>query len=158
MLHGLVRYAIIGHSERRRYFGDTLEVVREKVAAAVRNRITPILCIGETQQERKDGETKQVIHDQLTTALQNVTSSDIENFVIAYEPVWAIGTGVTAKPEQIEESIRFIRHNIRELYGDKAAETVRVLYGAGVEPDYVSGLLDLKCGVDGLLVGGASLN
>lgn len=158
MLRDLVHYCIIGHSERRRYFHDTLEVVRNKVEAAVRNEITPILCIGETEHERKSGETKQVLHDQLTTALANLTSSDVKDVVIAYEPVWAIGTGVTAKPQQINESIRFIRHNIAELYGQKTAEEVRVLYGAGVEPEYVAGVLSLESGIDGLLVGGASLN
>lgn len=158
MLRDLVHYCIIGHSERRRYFHDTLEVVRNKVEAAVRNEITPILCIGETGHERKSGETKQVLHDQLTTALANITSSDVENIVIAYEPVWAIGTGVTAKPMQINEAIRFIRHNIAELYGQKVADEVRVIYGAGVEPEYVAGILSLEAGVDGVLPGSASLN
>lgn len=158
MLRDLVHYCIIGHSERRRYFHDTLEVVRNKVEAAVRNEITPILCIGETEHERRSGETKQVLHDQLTTALANLTSSDIESIVIAYEPVWAIGTGVTAKPTQINEAIRFIRHNIAELYGQKVSEEVRVIYGAGVEPDYVAGILSLEAGVDGVLPGSASLN
>ncbi len=158
MLRDILHYAIIGHSERRTYFSETLEVVRDKVAAAVRNEITPILCIGETHQERAAGETRQVLHDQLTTALLNLTGSDVENMVIAYEPVWAIGTGVTAKPEQINDAINFIRHNVRELYGANAAKAVRILYGAGVEPDYVDQILGLECGIDGLLVGGASLN
>ncbi len=158
MLHDLVHYVIIGHSERRKYFGETLETVREKVSAAIRNQIAPIICIGETFEERKNGETKLVLHDQLVSALSNLTSLDIEKVVIAYEPVWAIGTGVTAKPEQINDAITHIRHNIQELYGPKASQSVRVLYGAGVEPDYVNDLLKLPCGIDGLLVGGASLN
>ena len=158
MLRDLVHYAIVGHSERRIYFNESLEVVRDKVQAAVRNGITPILCIGETQQERKAGETKQVIHDQLTTALSNLTSSDIEDLVIAYEPVWAIGTGVTAKPDEINTAITFIRHNIVELYGEKASKEIRILYGAGVEPEYIKGILSLACKVDGFLVGSASLN
>jgi triosephosphate isomerase len=158
MLRELVHYVIVGHSERRIYFNETLDTIRDKVQAAVRNKITPILCIGETDQERRAGETKQVIHDQLTTALSNLTSVDIEELVIAYEPVWAIGTGVTAKPQDINEAIRFIRHNISELYGEKASRQVRVLYGAGVEPDYIQGILGLDCGIDGFLVGGASLN
>jgi len=158
MLRELVHYVIVGHSERRIYFNETLDVVRDKMQAAVRNKITPILCIGENDFERRAGETKQVIHDQLTTALSNLTSTDIEDLVIAYEPVWAIGTGVTAKPHEISDAIKFIRHNIHELYGPKAAKEVRVLYGAGVEPEYIKGILSLDCGVDGFLVGGASLN
>ena len=158
MLRDLVHYCIIGHSERRAYFGDTLEVVRDKVAAAVRNEITPILCVGETRRERDSNETKQVLHDQLTTALSNLTSDEIEDIVIAYEPVWAIGTGISAKPEEIEDAIAYIRSNVAALYGVSASEKVRVLYGAGVEPEFVNSILTLKCGVDGLLVGGASLH
>lgn len=157
MLRNLVHYVIIGHSERRLYFSETLEVVRDKVAAAIRNEITPIICIGETQQERRAGETKQVLHDQITSALSNLTSEDIEDIVIAYEPVWAIGTGVSAKPDQINDVIAFIRHQISELYGKKAARAVRILYGAGVEPEHVASILSLSCGINGLLVGGASL-
>lgn len=158
MLQDLVHYVIIGHSERRLYFDESLDMVRDKVAAAVRNNITPLLCIGETQEERHNGETKQVLHDQLTTALSNLTSAEVSDMVVAYEPRWAIGTGVSAKPAQIDEAILFIRHQVSELYGAKTAKTIRVLYGAGVEPEYVASILSLKCGIDGLLVGGASLN
>ena len=114
MLRDLAHYVIIGHSERRIYFQETLEVVRDKVAAAIRNRVTPLLCVGETQQERKAGETKQVIHDQLTTALSNLTANDVEDMVIAYEPVWAISTfdGVLAKPHEVEEVMKRIRYEI----------------------------------------------
>lgn len=159
MLRELVHYVIVGHSERRIYFGETLEVVRDKVAAAIRNNIAPILCIGENGEERKAGETKRVLHDQLTTALQNVTSEDIENIVIAYEPIWAISTfgGELAKPSQIEEVIKYIRHQVAELYGDKAAQSVRVLYGGSVDDQIAGGYLDVP-GCDGALVGGASLN
>ena len=157
MLRQLVHYAIIGHSERRIYFDETLDVVRDKVAAAVRNEIIPILCIGETKHERLQGETQLVIHDQLTTALFHLTSEDVENMVIAYEPVWAIGTGQTAKPDEIAKVIKSIKNNLRELYGDRVAETTRILYGAGVEPEFVGSTLSIE-GVDGLLVGGASLN
>ena len=158
MLRDLVHYAIIGHSERRIYFNESLEMVRDKVQAAVRNGIVPILCIGETKEERRAGETKQVIHDQLTTAISNLTSEDIANIVIAYEPVWAIGKGDPAKPREIEDAINFIRHNISELYGQQSSEDVRILYGASIAPEFVGGILSLSCGVDGLLVGGASLN
>jgi triosephosphate isomerase len=159
MLRDLVHYAIVGHSERRIYFGETLEVVRDKVQAAVRNKITPILCIGETAPEREAGETKQVIHDQLTTALSNLTSSDIENLVIAYEPVWAISTfdGVLAKPHEVETVLKLIRYEITELYGPKAAAAVRVLYGGSVDEHIAGGYLALE-DCDGALVGSASLN
>ena len=159
MLRDLVHYVIIGHSERRIYFHETLEVVRDKVAAAVRNRITPLLCIGETDQERKAGETKQVIHDQLTTALSNLTARDVEDMVIAYEPVWAISTfnGILAKPHEVEEVMKRIRYEIEELYGQNAAQTVRILYGGSVDEQLVRGYLEVD-DCDGALVGSASLN
>lgn len=158
MLRDLTHYVIVGHSERRMYFNETLEVVRDKVAAAIRNNIVPILCIGETHIERKAGETNQVLHDQLSTALAHLTSDEVSSLVIAYEPVWAIGTGVTAKPADINDAIKFIRNEVEELYGKKVAGEVRVLYGAGVEPEHVTGVLSLDAAIDGLLVGGASLN
>jgi len=159
MLRDLVHYVIIGHSERRIYFEEGLPLIRDKVQAAVRNEITPILCVGETKQERKEGQTKQVLHDQITTALSNLTSRDIADVVIAYEPVWAISTfgGELAKPAQAAEAVEFIRHQIQELYGPKAAKAVRVLYGGSVDESTVSGYLEVE-GCDGALVGGASLN
>ncbi len=159
MLRDLVHYGIVGHSARRVYFGETLEVIREKVAAAVRNGITPILCIGETKQERDAGETKQVIHDHLTTALKNITSDEIENIVIAYEPIWAISTfdGEPAKPSDMQKAIEYIRFQIKELYGERAAKAVRVLYGGSVSDDDASVFLGIP-GCDGVLVGAASLN
>ena len=159
MLRDLVHYAIVGHSERRIYFHETLEVVRDKVAAAIRNSVTPILCIGETYEERKAGETKQVLHDQLTTALSDLTASDIETMVIAYEPVWAISTfgGILAKPHEAEEAMKRIRYEISELYGEKVARRVRILYGGSVDDQIVNGYLAIgDC--DGALVGAASLN
>lgn len=158
MLQDLVHYVLVGHSERRLYFEESLDMVRDKVTAAVRNGITPVLCVGETQHERNSGETKQVLHDQITTALSNLTAQEVRESVIAYEPRWAIGTGVTAKPAQIDDAVLFIRNQVRELYGPKAAKEVRILYGAGVEAEYVSSILSLSSGIDGLLVGGASLN
>ena len=159
MLRELVHYAIIGHSERRLYFHETLEIVRDKVAAAVRNDISPILCIGESKRERQAGETKQVIHDQLMTALSNLTGVDIENVVIAYEPVWAISTfeGEIANPDEIGSMIAFIRQQIADLYGTRSAKAVRVLYGGSVDDQIVSGYLNLE-GCDGVLVGNASLH
>lgn len=159
MLRDLVHYAIVGHSARRVYFNESLELIRDKVEAAVRNDIVPILCIGETKEERGAGETKQVIHDQLTTALSNVTSDDIENIVIAYEPIWAISTfeGEVAKPGDMQKAIDYIRFQVRELYGDKAAKAVRVLYGGSVDEHDARAYLELE-GCDGVLVGAASLN
>lgn len=157
MLRDLVHYAIVGHSERRMYFREDLPLIRDKVQAAVRNGITPILCVGETKHERDEGCTKQVLHDQVTTALHNLTAREVANIVIAYEPVWAIGVGDPAKPHQIEEAVLYIRAQVAHLYGERVAEELRVLYGASVEPEFVSGILNLR-GVDGLLVGGASLN
>lgn len=159
MLQELVHYAIIGHSERRLYFNENLNMIRDKVAAAVRNDITPILCVGETQIERRNLETKQVLHDQIFTALSNLTSAEVQKMVIAYEPVWAISTfeGQLAKPTQIKESIDCIRQQVKDLYGPKAAKAVRVLYGGSVDDQLARGYLEVE-GCDGLLVGGASLN
>jgi len=141
------------------YFGEDLDVVRDKVAAAVRNDIMPILCVGETDHERKAGETHQVLHDQLMTALSNLTASDVEDIVIAYEPIWAISTfgGVLAKPSDITKDLAFIRKQVEQLYGKRAASRVRILYGGSVDDQIVSGYLEID-DCDGVLVGGASLN
>jgi len=159
MLGDLVHYAIIGHSSRRMYFDDTLDTVRSKVQAAIRNDIAPIICIGETKRERDEGEAKQVIHDQLTTALMNLTSKDIEQVVLTYEPVWAISTadGIIAKPHDAAAMIRFMRQQVSELYGERAAQTMRILYGGSVNDQDVRSYLELP-EVDGVLVGAASLN
>jgi triosephosphate isomerase len=159
MLRELVHYVIIGHSERRLYFNETHEMVRDKVAACVRNEITPILCVGETKHERKNGETRRVLHDQITTALSDLTAREVGKMVIAYEPIWAISTfgGELAKPSQIKTELDFIRQQIRDLYGPKAAKNVRVLYGGSVDDQIAGGYLEID-GCDGVLVGGASLN
>ncbi len=157
MLRDLAHYVIVGHSERRIHFHEDLPMIANKVKAAVRNQIAPILCVGETHHERKEGFTKRVIHDHVTTALRDLTAREVMEVVIAYEPVWAIGTGDPAKPYQIEEAIAAVRHNVSELYGEKVGKSIRVLYGASVEPDFVGGILAIP-GVDGLLVGGASIN
>lgn len=159
MLSELVHYCLVGHSSRRIYFNETLEDVRDKVQAAVRNHIVPILCIGETKNERAAGETKRVIHDQLTTALANLTTEDIEKTVIAYEPIWAISTfdGEISKPDDMQKAIDFIRYEIKELYGESVSQNVRVLYGGSVDNHDATAYLALK-GCDGVLVGAASLN
>lgn len=159
MLRDLVHYVIIGHSERRLYFNESLDIVRDKVAAAVRNGITPILCVGESSHEWKAGETKQVLHDQLTSALTNLTANEIENIVIVYEPQWTITTfnGRPAKPDEAKSAMDFIRRQVNELYGKKPSERVRVVYGGSVDDHTVSSYLSID-GCDGVLVGGASLN
>lgn len=159
MLHDLVHYVIVGHSERRIYFNESLEVVRDKVQAAVRNDISPILCVGETQHERAAGETKRVIHDQVTTALYNLTAEEVERVVIAYEPVWAISTfgGKLAKPDEIKSAVDHIRSHVKELYGKEIAEDMRVIYGGSVDDQTAGGYLAID-GVDGCLPGSASLN
>lgn len=159
MLRDLVHYVIIGHSERRIHFHESYEDISQKVAAAVRNGITPVLCVGETQEERHNGETKQVLHDQITTALSHLTAAEVEQIVIAYEPVWAISTfgGELAKPDDIQRQFEFIRHQIAELYTKKASNAIRVLYGGSVDDQLAGGYLQIP-GCDGVLVGGASLN
>ena len=159
MLGDIVHYGLVGHSARRLYFGESLDMVRDKVQAAIRNGISPIICIGETKHERDAGEAKQVIHDQVTTALMNLTSKDVEDVVLVYEPVWAISTsdGILAKPHEAQEAIRYIRYQVEELYGKRAASTMRVLYGGSVDEHDVRSYLELP-EVDGVLVGAASLN
>lgn len=159
MIRDLVHYVIIGHSERRIYFHETNDDIRDKIAACIRNGLSPILCIGETAAERVDGQTKQVIHDQLVTALSNVTSEDLHKIVIAYEPVWAISTfgGETAEPDKIKVVLDYIRSQIAELYGGTASKQTRVLYGGSVDDHNATSYLKLD-GCDGCLVGSASLN
>lgn len=156
-LRGIVNYAIIGHSERRHIFFETDKDTRNKVQAAIRNRIKPILCIGETASERTDGETNDVLHDQLVGGLANVTSEEIAEITIAYEPVWAIGTGNNAVPSDVEQAVKVIRNQIKHLYGKEASEQIRVLYGGSVKEESAADYLAIP-GVDGLLIGGASLD
>lgn len=159
MLRELANYVIIGHSERRIYFHETLEDVRDKVAAAIRNDIKPILCIGESKPEKVAGETKKVIHDQLVTALANLTGDEVKEVAIAYEPVWAISTfgHELAKPADVQKIMDYIRYQISELYGDSVAKAVRVLYGGSVDNHSISSYLALD-GCNGALVGADSLN
>ena len=157
MLRDLVHYVIIGHSERRHIFDETLDTIRDKVAAAVRNEITPILCVGETKTERLDGETKQVLHDQLMSGLSNLTAKEVGAAVIAYEPVWAIGSGDIAAPDKVADAVSYIRSYVKDVFGARGANKLRVLYGGSVTSDVISGYLGIS-GVDGFLVGGASLN
>jgi triosephosphate isomerase len=159
MLQGIVKYVIIGHSERRIYFNEDLPMIRDKVAAAYRNKLIPILCIGETKAERLANETKRVIHDQLTTALANLTSEEVRTIVIAYEPIWAISTfeGDIAKPQEIQKVIDYISYQISELYGSRVAQDVQIIYGGSVNSSSITSYLALD-NCQGSLVGGASLN
>lgn len=156
-LNGLVTYGLVGHSERRHVFGELDKDIRSKVQAAIRNNIKPILCIGETAGERTNGETKDVLSDQLLGGLANVTSEELSNVVIAYEPVWAIGTGQNANPDDVLRATRIIREQIRHLYGQDAADNMMILYGGSVSLDSAAAYLSLV-EIDGLLIGGASLN
>lgn len=156
-LRGLVEYGLVGHSERRHVFHESDKEIRAKVQAAIRNHIRPILCIGETAQQKADGETNDCLHDQLVGGLANVTSEELEKVVIAYEPVWAIGTGNNASPSDVEKATRAIRSQIKHLYGEVSAESVHILYGGSVKADSAATYLQVP-GVDGLLIGGASLD
>lgn len=156
-LRGIVQYALVGHSERRHVFHESDKDIRAKVQAAIRNRIKPILCIGETAFERSEGETSDVLHDQLIGGLANVTSEELEHIVIAYEPVWAIGTGQNALPSDVTAAARAIRSQIKHLYGENAADDMQILYGGSVKEDNAADYLALD-GIDGFLIGGASLD
>ncbi len=156
-LHGLVDYVIVGHSERRHVFGELERDIRAKVQAVIRNKMQPILCVGETAQQRVDDETKHVIHDQLTSGLANVTSDEIADAIIAYEPVWAIGTGKNASVEDVTKVADLIHSHVATLYGEKAADNLHILYGGSSNDENADQYLSIER-IDGLLVGGASLN
>lgn len=157
MLRGIVQYGLVGHSERRHVFHESDKDIRAKVQAAIRNNIKPVLCIGETAGERAADETVDVINDQLIGGLANITSEELSEVVIAYEPVWAIGTGVNAMPHDVTKAARAIRGQIRHLYGQKAADSIAIVYGGSVKAESAADYLALP-DIDGLLVGGASLN
>ena len=149
------KYVIIGHSERRQYFGETNETVNKKVKAALAIGLIPVVCVGETLQERESDVTFKVIEAQVREGLKDLSKEDAEKVVIAYEPVWAIGTGKTATPDQAQEVHAFIRKVYGEMYCC-AADKIRILYGGSVKPENVSELMK-KEDIDGGLVGGASL-
>jgi triosephosphate isomerase (TIM) len=149
-------HVILGHSERRQYFGETDEQVAQKVRAAHRDGLIPIVCVGETLAQRKRGETTALIARQIRTALQEHDQTTFSSLIVAYEPVWAIGTGQTATPAQAQEVHAAIRATLTELSDRATAEMVRILYGGSVKPDKVDGLM-AEADIDGALVGGASL-
>src|SRR4030043_285483 len=149
-------YVIIGHSERRQFFGETDETVNRRIKAALPQGLKVIFCIGETLKEREEGRTFPVIEKQGEGGLKGLGDKEMRNMVIAYEPVWAIGTGMTASPEQAEEVHRFIRGKIEKLYSREVSEEIRIQYGGSVTPENVKGLMN-QPDIDGALEGGASL-
>jgi triosephosphate isomerase len=150
------QYVIIGHSERRQFFGETNETVNKKVKAALMQGLTPIMCVGEMLAEREKGETFKVLEDHVQNGLKEIGAEDMLKIVIAYEPVWAIGTGKTATPAQAQEAQKYIRDLLRKMYNNDVAESVRIQYGGSVKPDNITELMR-QPDVDGALVGGASL-
>ena len=152
-----VRYVLVGHSERRRLFGETDELVRRKLVTALASELRPILCVGETLEERQAGQEKAVLEGQLRGALEGLTPDQISEVIVAYEPVWAIGTGLTATPEQAQEAHLFIRDYLGKLAGTSVAKKARILYGGSVTPANARELMSQE-DIDGALVGGASLD
>lgn len=150
-----VEYIIIGHSERRQYYNETDETVNLKVKKALEEGFTPIMCVGEVLEEREDGVTAEVVRKQTKLGLKDLTPSEVVKVVIAYEPVWAIGTGKTATAKDADETIGIIREAVRELYGD-AADEIRIQYGGSMNPKNASELMAMEQ-IDGGLIGGASL-
>jgi triosephosphate isomerase len=149
-------HVIVGHSERRQFFCETDEIVRRKTTASLSAGLTAIVCVGESLEQRDNGEAQNVVRAQLEAGLSGLTANDVLRIIVAYEPVWAIGTGRTATPEQAQEMHAFIRRVFAERHSERAADSIRVLYGGSVKPDNISALMALP-DVDGALVGGASL-
>ena len=150
------KYVIIGHSERRQYFGETDETVNLRARAAIAAGLTAIVCVGETLEEREAGKLVEVIERQMNVGLKDVTAADCAKLVIAYEPVWAIGTGKTATPEQAQQVHAFIRETLGKIFGTETAETIRIQYGGSMKPGNAAELLAQK-DIDGGLIGGAAL-
>src|SRR5213080_1917304 len=152
-----VHYVILGHSERRRLFGESDEIVNKKVRAAHEATLRPIVCIGETLEQRDKGNVEKILSIQLRGSLKDLTEKELQETVIAYEPVWAIGTGRNATPDQAQEAHAFVRHTLREMADDTTAERVRIQYGGSVKPENARELMR-QPDIDGALVGGASLD
>ena len=152
-----VEYVIIGHSERRQYFNETDETVNKKVKSAIAHGLKPILCVGETLNQRENNLTNEIISQQIEIALKNITAEELNNIIIAYEPIWAIGTGKVATKEDANNTIKKIREKIVELYNNEVAQNTTILYGGSVKPDNAKEIFEAS-EIDGALVGGASLN
>jgi triosephosphate isomerase len=151
-----VRFVIVGHSERREFFGDTDEIVNKKAKAVVANGMTPIICVGETEAEREEGQAEAKVGSQVRSAIAGLDPEVVGSGVVAYEPIWAIGTGRTASADDAGAMCTFVRNQIRDVVGE-AADSTRILYGGSVNPGNVAGLM-AKMDIDGGLVGGASLD
>lgn len=151
-----VEYVIIGHSERRQYFGETDEIVNKKIKSAFENNLKPIVCVGESLEQKEEGKTEKIITEQTQKALEGLTNEQIVNTIIAYEPIWAIGTGKTATSEDANNSIKSIRNKIKEIYGEEISQNVMILYGGSVKSTNARELFETS-DIDGALVGGASL-
>lgn len=151
-----VEYVIIGHSERRQYFDETDEIVNKKIKSAFENNLKPIVCVGESLEQKEEGKTEKIITEQTQKALEGLTNEQIVNTIIAYEPIWAIGTGKTATSEDANNSIKAIRNKIKEIYGEEISQNVMILYGGSVKSTNARELFETS-DIDGALVGGASL-
>lgn len=151
-----VEYVIVGHSEQRQYFGETDEKINQKVVKILSEGLTPIICIGETLEERNGGNLEKVLSTQVKGAFANLSADDAKKCIIAYEPVWAIGTGVTATNEQAQDTQAFVRSVVKSLYGEKIAEGITIQYGGSMNANNAAGLLAQK-DIDGGLIGGAAL-
>jgi len=149
-------YVILGHSERRQLLGETDEFINRKVKAAIEYGLKPILCIGETLEQRQQGLTQEVCRRQLTASLAGLQAEDIKDLVVAYEPIWAIGTGVNASPREAQETIKEIRNTLAGQFGSEAAQRIRIQYGGSVKPENIRKIMAEE-DIDGALVGGASL-
>ena len=151
------KYVILGHSERRNIFGETDELINRKIKQALISELTPIFCMGETLEQREDGITNDVIKKQISEGMKGLSEEDVNKIIIAYEPIWAIGTGKTATPDQAQEVHKFIRSLLRENFSENSSQNIPVLYGGSVKPDNAEDLL-AKEDIDGVLVGGACLD
>lgn len=151
-----VEYVIIGHSERRQYFAETDETVNKKIKSALKYNLKPIVCVGETLEQREEGITENIIANQIKKAFEGISKENLNNIIIAYEPIWAIGTGKTATKEQANETIKQIRNELAKNYGKNEAENVIIQYGGSVKPENAKELFEMS-DIDGGLIGGASL-
>lgn len=150
-------FVIIGHSERREYFQETDALINEKIKLALQNQLSPILCVGEKLEERESGRTKEVVEREIREGLKGLDRGDLDRVIIAYEPIWAIGTGRTATPEEADRIHKYIRTILAEIYDEELARTIRIQYGGSVNPSNIDVLMS-RPNIDGALVGGASLN
>jgi triosephosphate isomerase len=151
------RYVILGHSERRKYFNETDESINKKINAVIKSGLVPIVCVGETLEQRKKNQTFDIVKTQLFSCLKNISLRDPSRLIIAYEPVWAIGTGKNATPQQAEEVHEFIRGKLNSIFNNNVADTIRIQYGGSVNPQNIKDLINEQ-DIDGALVGGASLD